>query len=148
MGKRLRPLTIQPAITMKNTKPNATNTTVFCIAWLGVILWLCASATACAQSSATEYSIAYEAALLDSLHRYEKLKPAYASLQKAHASQREEITALRGSLRILQLYQDVQEQEHQNRIQLCHQNLKRARIWGNVKTVTALALISLIVIKP
>lgn len=75
--------------------------------------------TVCAQGSGEmpRSRIVYEAALLDSAHRYELLKPTFFSLKSAYEYQGKEVEDLRNALRLSELQGRLHQEELDRRAQ-------------------------------
>ncbi len=71
--------------------------------------------TVCAQGSGEmpRSRIVYEAALLDSAHRYELLKPTFFSLKSAYESRGKEVSDVRNALRLSELQNIVQKEKYE-----------------------------------
>jgi cell division protein FtsB len=90
---------------------------------------LLASGTVSAQSYEQMLQREYEKALLDSLIRYEYLKPTYYTLSKTHEYLNKEHLALRTENSLLQLQLDMQKQYYEKLLAV----ERKKRRWNTAK---------------
>lgn len=118
----------------KTNMPKSSATRWLRAFFVTILLWI-PSATVSAQSLSDRYRLALE----DSLILYQYLKPAYQKLEIAHKFSNEAYLALRHENDMLRQLDRIKEEEYQKAVAQFLKELKRAKAWGNTKTILAIA---------